>query len=326
MAGEGLPLRLRSGVVVEDPLGDALRFIADDGTYASYDSVAVDPFDLSEADVRVAKRIIARMGAGAATALLSRREEVRDALAQVPVDASLAGPTDTVPWDALHALYRSLEGLAHVGLPRATKVLHKKRPALIPILDEVVISYLDRVDDNPGATFAERGSALTRSYHRELQAGLPVLVAVHHELGERGYRLSECRLLDIYLWAYSGTYEPLWQRRASTSPASTAPRPAARPAGFDDPPVTTAWFSHDDPGFRRWCAEHPDGYLLNCAHHPSPSYLKLHRVSCPHLNRASVTSWTEAYAKLCAPSASLLDELAMARLRAQPDHCPTCCP
>jgi hypothetical protein len=39
-------------------------------------------------------------------------------------------------------------------------------------------------------------------------------------------QLTECRLLDIYLWVYSGTYEPRWQRRPPNPP--TPPSGAGR--------------------------------------------------------------------------------------------------
>ena len=43
---------------------DALSFIESDGTYQGYDAVAVDPWSLSESDLRLANRMIARMGPG----------------------------------------------------------------------------------------------------------------------------------------------------------------------------------------------------------------------------------------------------------------------
>jgi hypothetical protein len=47
-----------------------------------------------------------------------------------------------------------------------TKALHRKRPALIPMLDSVVQAYLTRDDPGTGssASFGERATALVRSY------------------------------------------------------------------------------------------------------------------------------------------------------------------
>ncbi len=47
-----------------------------------------------------------------------------------------------MPWEALAKLLTALDDLRGIRLARATKVLHKKRPDQIPILDEVVARYL----------------------------------------------------------------------------------------------------------------------------------------------------------------------------------------
>jgi len=104
-----------------------------------------------------------------------------------------------------------------VGLPRATKVLHEKRPALIPILDSVAERYLREVENLPRRRdFVAEGLELIRSYKRELHANAGPLRALRAELQARGFDLTECRLLDLFLWAYSGTYTPLWQRPPAT--------------------------------------------------------------------------------------------------------------
>lgn len=141
------PLRLRTGAEIADPLALARLFIAEDGSYQNYDLVEVSKDNsLSERDVRVANRIIARMGAETVAAILSRSAPAAAALARIPPDASLVDQESEVPWKALDDLYRVFEGLPGVGLPRITKVLHKKRPGLIPILDSVVDRYLVSVD------------------------------------------------------------------------------------------------------------------------------------------------------------------------------------
>lgn len=368
MTGECPELRLRSGVLISNPLADALNFIRYDGTYQRYDAVEADPWDLSEDDLHLANRIIARMGAAPWAAVLTRRHEVRNALGQVPVSASLAEPADRVTWDALRRLYASLDHLPGVGLARATKILHKKRPALVPILDEVVVRYLrpgggptscqgtwgarpsrepprlwtgnpDRAlpiaggTPNVGLPRGAQALDLTRTYHFELQAVLPVLSCVRRALGRRGYDLTECRLLDIYLWAYSGTYEPLWRRRQGEE--ASAPRqrePSATSGPVDQEPDIAASgeaareFWSDDDGFRAWLLTHPAGYVVNCERQPKSSYLKLHRASCYWLNLKNVRSWTNPYLKVCATTVSTLDGWARSRTSVTPDRCPTCKP
>lgn len=89
--------------------------------------------------------MIARMGASEISAVLGRRRAVGAALDLVPEAANLASPEAAVPWEPLKGLYAALDGLPGVGVARATKLLHKERPALMPILDEVVVRYLKAV-------------------------------------------------------------------------------------------------------------------------------------------------------------------------------------
>ncbi len=86
-----------------------------------------------------------------------------------------------------------------------TKALHRKRPALIPILDSVIQAYL--TEDDPEAqapgTFAERATALVRSYRRDLDRNRAALHEIRGELARRGYRFTEVRILDALIWSVS---------------------------------------------------------------------------------------------------------------------------
>jgi hypothetical protein len=327
VTGECPPLQLRSGLVIADPLHDALQFIETDGTYQSYDVVTVDAADITEADLRIANRMIARMGPTEVAAVLTRRDQVKAALADIPASATLADDEQSVPWDALGRLYATLEGLPGIGLARTTKILHKKRPALVPVLDDVVARYLIAVEGPAVGGVAQRGLTLTRAYHRELHQTLPALACVRAELARRGIWLTECRLLDIYLWAYSGTYQPLWQRQPSlrSGPAPHDPVRTAEP-DYVAVPGDIQRFTHDDAGFLAWLGSHPQGYVLNCHHRPRPEYLKLHRADCVHLHRADTTNWTGAYSKFCASNMAILATWAATEIGAQPDPCSFCRP
>ena len=231
-------LTLRSGADLDDPLELARVFIAQDGSYQNYDLAEVSRDDrLSESDVRVANRIIARMGQDTVAAILTRAPAASAALARIPADASLVRQDADIPWLPLEDLFGAFESLPGVGLPRLTKVLHKKRPALVPILDSVVDRYLVAVGGPVAGALGERGTALTRLYKEELDACLPVLACVREALLADGVDLTECRLLDIYLWAYLGQYDPLWRRVAGT-PASRPTHAPAAASSADDARVT----------------------------------------------------------------------------------------
>src|SRR5437764_9636956 len=127
------PMELRSGVAIADPLAEILDFIRRDGSYQSYDLVPVDPTaPLDEPDVRVANRIIARMGQATIDAIVARGPVIDEALAAIPVESSLVADDADMPWDELHRLFAAFDGVPAAALPRPPKVLRKQRPARRP--------------------------------------------------------------------------------------------------------------------------------------------------------------------------------------------------
>jgi Family of unknown function (DUF6308) len=325
---------LRSGVEIADTLETALDFVARDGSYRAYDlaPVAVDA-DLTEADVRVANGIIARMPGRVVERIVRRAPAVNAALERIPAETTLLAPEEDVPWEALELLLLALAGLDEVGLPRATKVLHKKRPALVPILDSVVETYLRSVEEIPRlGDFAADGVALIRSYKRELDATGTGLRALRGELAARGIELTECRLLDLFLWAYSGTCTPLWQRAGAATAATADGRPVpALPSSATAVLATPidgelVVFRDDEAGYLAWLEAHPHGFVLNAARSPRPDYLILHRASCRTISGQPTRGdvWTGPYIKVCADGEAAIERWTAATVGAAPRRCLVC--
>lgn len=128
---------------------------------------------------------------------------IERALRAIAPDASLAAAEGSVPWMPLRRLFDAFADLHGVGFSKMTKALHRKRPALIPLLDSVVQAYLE--EDDPGAQspFGERAVALVRGYKRDLDPNLPPLRATRLELASRGHHITEVRLLDVLIWSVS---------------------------------------------------------------------------------------------------------------------------
>lgn len=208
-------LRFRNGVVLREPLSLALLFLEHDHAYRTYDSHAIRlDAEWRREDAQIANRAGARMSSREIDALMGHAEAIEDALARIPGDQSLAAPDGEIPWDAVHDLYAAFGGIPGIGLAKATKALHKKRPHLIPMLDSVVAAYLRSVEEIPVGDFADEALGLTRSYKVDLDANSDVLVSVQHGLNEQGYTLSLCRILDLYTWAYTGEALPPWAAEA----------------------------------------------------------------------------------------------------------------
>jgi hypothetical protein len=250
---------------------------------------------------------------------------INAALAEIPPSASLAADDDDIPWFQLEELFRAMSGIPEVKLPRQTKVLHKKRPALVPILDSVVEVYLRHVDEVGVRTdAASYAVALIRSYKRELDANLAGLQSLRLNLQRRGIDLTECRLLDLFIWAYSGVYAPLFQRGDSAS--AQRPFPADSPTGHEPSSIGVEIFRDDDDGYLAWLMRHPAGFVLNAARNPRPNYLILHRATCRTINGRPTRGgpWTGAYIKVCSDSELAIAAWTGHEVGAAPTRCGVC--
>jgi Family of unknown function (DUF6308) len=192
---------LRRGVVVEKPLELALDFLTRYSTYEGRDSSRLASFD--ERDLRLANRGGARISATEIATILDRRGEIERALQEIPPDASLTGPASRVQWIPLTQLFDAFADIRGVGFSKMTKALHRKRPALIPMLDSVVQAYLasDDVESRSPAPFGERATDLVRSYKRDLDHNRSALREIQRELARRGRETTEVRILDLLIWS-----------------------------------------------------------------------------------------------------------------------------
>src|ERR671937_1565718 len=201
----GTVIRLRGGIEIDSPVELALEFL---DRYSGYEAdIASGPSSFDEADLRLANRGGARISTAEIAAILERRGEIESALREIDPDASLADATNSIPWIPLRRLFDAFADIRGIGLSKMTKALHRKRPALIPILDSVVQAYLtmDNSATRPSGSFGERATALVRSYKRDLDRNRSVLYEIQRELASGEYRLTEVRILDLLIWSISAT-------------------------------------------------------------------------------------------------------------------------
>jgi hypothetical protein len=195
---------LRGGVEVENPLEVALEFLAAYSGFEAPDPSAPESFD--ERDLRLANRGGARISAAQIAAILERRGEIERGLREIHPEASLADVTSSIPWILLTRLFDAFGDIRGIGFSKMTKALHRKRPALIPMLDSVVQAYLtgDSSGTGPAGTFGERATALVRSYKEDVDRNRSVLEEVQRELARREYELTEVRIVDLLIWSRYG--------------------------------------------------------------------------------------------------------------------------
>ncbi len=188
---------LRDGVAIEDPLSVLLGFVEASSRFDVSDGSGRAPF--GESDVRRANRGGARISAAEMGTILERGRSIERALGAIAPDASLAATEEKVPWRPLRQLFDAFVDIRGIGFSKMTKILHPKRPGLIPMLDSIVHRYL--ADDDPGAeaAFGERALALVRGYKRDMDHNRAPLRALRRELADRGFRLTEVRILDLLI-------------------------------------------------------------------------------------------------------------------------------
>jgi hypothetical protein len=193
------PVGLRNGITIRDPLAVALQFL---------EVWRDEPGDLSssfaEPDLRRANRAGARISAAEISAILERRRAIERALRDLPPHTSLAEPASEKRWRPLRQLFEAFAGIRGVGFSKMTKALHPKRPALIPMLDSVVQSYLAADDPGAGASFADRAVALVHAYKRDLDHNAAAIESLRHELAGRGHAVTDVRILDMLIWSPRG--------------------------------------------------------------------------------------------------------------------------
>jgi hypothetical protein len=192
---------LRGGVEVEHPLELALEFLASYSSFDAHSSSGPGSFD--EGDLRLANRGGARISAVEIAAILERRGRIERALRKIHPEASLADATSSVPWIPLTRLFDAFADIRGVGFSKMTKALHRKRPALIPMLDSVIQAYLTSDESEQHSSFGERATTLVRSYKRDLDRNRSALRGIQRELATREYRLTEVRILDLLIWSVS---------------------------------------------------------------------------------------------------------------------------
>lgn len=201
-------IRFRSGLVVEDPLGRLLRFCGEE--YEYYDAVpACDPNRIEPLDVLASVGINSRLDTAAKVRTVHRgmSASVNPLLESIPEDAALHTFSSL---DTLHELLAAAMTSKFVLLATATKVLHRKRPALIPIMDSVVAGHyvrdepaekalLQRSWENRTAA-ADIGRLTIGRLRDDVVEGFSMLDELRDALSAEGCVLSHVRVMDILVW------------------------------------------------------------------------------------------------------------------------------
>jgi len=200
-------LRLASGCTIERPL-DRLKWFCE-GEYAYYDAIpSANPNSIDPLDVVVT----VAMNSFVNSATKVHRVHQGIAANCAPILATIPENADLVALDLWRGPLRQLLHRAvqvqGVLIPVATKVLHRKRRSLVPMLDSVVIRhYLSAPEYKAllaGTESKDKAADVAmealRLVHDDLLKARNELEMLQQQLAVAGFPLTLVRILELLVW------------------------------------------------------------------------------------------------------------------------------
>lgn len=197
-----------SGLRITSPIERLLRFCREEYDY--YDGIAdLEPNRILPQDVLVTVAVNSFVTSAAAVRAVHRglQSTCENLLPTIPVAAHI-GDYDP-DCSQLHALLDAAVQSRGVLVAVATKVLHRKRPHWLPMLDSVVCKhYLDSTGRQsllPWLQDKKRAAAAAvevfRGFRDDIQVITPALEEIREALARDGFALSLVRIWEILLWS-----------------------------------------------------------------------------------------------------------------------------
>jgi hypothetical protein len=194
--------------------------------YHLYDAVSIaEDNTLTEADIRVSYKIRSRLSGEGLRGLLAARTSIETALSCVPADLDLTSAE--VPWDDVRWLLDCFCEVRGVHLAVATKILFKKRPRLIPIIDSVIQEHyrsspqIDGLESDPPS----EGVGIMRLFRDDLLSCQGRIGQLAAALSDDGKPLTPVRILEALVWMeVEGSRYPIMRAHA-LGEAGTSPKP-----------------------------------------------------------------------------------------------------
>lgn len=193
---------LTNGTEIIDADRKLIRFM--ESEYELYDGVPVaQDSTLSLFDILLSIMMNSRLDtASKVQSIWKSKKPVEEALNRIPTDVPLE--SDCIPWDDLTTLSDRFCEIKYAGPAVSTKILHKKRPNLIPIFDSIISVYINGCNVEPplprgssdGAHMI-RGIKCFRKLLRQSLGDIERLLTMPEM---RRFPVSPMRVLEVLLW------------------------------------------------------------------------------------------------------------------------------
>lgn len=162
-----------------------------------YDAVDSDPAALAPVDLLVASALHPGITRTHLEHYVGGQQAMADWLATLPTDLRLDDADESL-LDELATLSLRWRGL---GLSLASKVLHRKRPELLPLIDRHVLDRYRLLLPGKRADRPEVLRALLEALGADLRRNAEPLAQICNHIRDAGLpRLTPLRALDIAVW------------------------------------------------------------------------------------------------------------------------------
>lgn len=206
---------LRNGAVTEQPEKVILQYYKEMGSgVRAYDDSFIPGTGSLREQLMVARELANRLGSRgipskAIDDLCAKQPAIAGKLDEVPSTITILDEDERIPWKSITDLFAAFR-VRYVTIARYTKMLHKIRPNLIPILDSRVRDdyFLPTIARGTiaGLSEAERATYLVREMKKDVYQNREALLRLCEWQG-KPYDITIVRILDILIWCRFGPFQ-----------------------------------------------------------------------------------------------------------------------
>ncbi len=138
--------------------------------------------------------------------LLEKINKINSCLSKIPYNTKISDDFEKIPWGKIGELIQAFD-TKYLSLARKTKILHKKLPNVIPILDSILeIDYCKAIIiDQKWTSESDWAIKCISELKKDIDANKDELTKIQQIIStkyEYMYDVSLLRLLDILIWSH----------------------------------------------------------------------------------------------------------------------------
>lgn len=185
---------------IDDVEEKLVRYLSDGG-WELYDGVETDQDSkLTIGDIVLSVTLNSRLNTRRQVwQVWKGKQAVEKALARIPGNASLED--EAIPWEELRTLFQAMCAIEDIAGAKATKILHKKRPSLIPIYDSILEGYCKkRVPRWSTLSWADGLVECMKAFRVDLMVNQKELHVLRDMMAARGWPITPVRAMEVLIW------------------------------------------------------------------------------------------------------------------------------